>query len=201
MAYNEFQKITLHTTSNLAKDQEIIDYEKDAVQKIMMENHIKFSIEIEEMSTISSSLKHTGSAYALNLIVAKYDLDKVIELLDKEGGFGYYIDLDEEYDPNEDVEEKETESDDPIKTYGEKDENVFVESETDEFEKAEFENSIYLILRVFVVAVGGIILLFALGMFIVGIEEKNYEMVTASFIIMVVGTPMIIVFYNLLKKK
>ncbi len=201
MAYNEFQKITLHTTSNLAKDQEIIDYEKDAVQKIMMENHIKFSIEIEEMSAISSSLKHTGSAYALNLIVAKYDLDKVIELLDKEGGFGYYIDLDEEYDPNEDVEEKETESDDPIKTYGEKDENVFVESETDEFEKAEFENSIYLILRLFVVAVGGIILLFALGMFLVGIEEKNYEMVTASFIIMVVGTPMIIVFYNLLKKK
>lgn len=201
MSYSEYQKIRLHSTSNLAKDQEIIDYEKDAVQRIMMEYQIKFSIEIEEMSNLSSSLKHTGTAYALNLIVRKDDLDKVIELLDKEGGFGYYIDLDEEYDPNEDVEEKETESDDPIKTYGEKDENVFVESETDEFEKAEFENSIYLILRLFVVAVGGIILLFALGMFLVGIEEKNYEMVTASFIIMVVGTPMIIVFYNLLKKK
>ena len=44
MAYNEFQKITLHTTSNLAKDQEIIDYEKDAVQKIMMENPAKMLI-------------------------------------------------------------------------------------------------------------------------------------------------------------
>ncbi len=107
MSYSEYQKIRLHSTSNLAKDQEIIDYEKDAVQRIMMEYQIKFSIEIEEMSNLSSSLKHTGTAYALNLIVRKDDLDKVIELLDKEGGFGYYIDLDEEYDPNEESNEKE----------------------------------------------------------------------------------------------
>ena len=48
MSYSEYQKIRLHSTSNLAKDQEIIDYEKDAVQRIMMEYQIKFSIEIEE---------------------------------------------------------------------------------------------------------------------------------------------------------
>ncbi len=211
MSYSEFQKIILHTTSNLAKDQEIIDYEKDAIQRIMMDNQIKFSIEIEEISNMSRSLKHTGIAYSLNLIVGKYDLDKVIELLDKEGGFGYYIDLDEKYDPNESSEDedvafvdipeelKEDEeeiNEEPIKTYGDKDGNISAE-----FNAAEFEGLVYLILRLFIIFSGGIIMFFELIMLIQGIKELEYELATTAFVMMVVEIPMLIYFYKLLKKK
>lgn len=211
MSYSEYQKIRLHSTSNLAKDQEIIDYEKDAVQRIMMEYQIKFSIEIEEMSNLSSSLKHTGTAYALNLIVRKDDLDKVIELLDKEGGFGYYIDLDEEYDPNEDSneaeesfidmpeelkEEPEEAEDDPIKVYGQNDGNITVE-----FNTANFEGFVYLILRLFILFFGAMIMLFEIVWIMQAIKELEYEMATAAFVMMVIEVPILICFYNLLKKK
>ena len=211
MSYSEYQKIRLHSTSNLAKDQEIIDYEKDAVQRIMMEYQIKFSIEIEEMSNLSSSLKHTGTAYALNLIVRKDDLDKVIELLDKEGGFGYYIDLDEEYDPNEDsneaeesfidmpeelMEEPEEAEDDPIKVYGQNDGNITVE-----FNTANFEGFVYLILRLFILFFGAMIMLFEIVWIMQAIKELEYEMATAAFVMMVIEVPILICFYNLLKKK
>ena len=211
MSYSEYQKIRLHSTSNLAKDQEIIDYEKDAVQRIMMEYQIKFSIEIEEMSNLSSSLKHTGTAYALNLIVRKDDLDKVIELLDKEGGFGYYIDLDEEYDPNEDSneaeesfidmpeelkEETEEAEDDPIKVYGQNDGNITVE-----FNTANFEGFVYLILRLFILFFGAMIMLFEIVWIMQAIKELEYEMATAAFVMMVIEVPILICFYNLLKKK
>ncbi len=211
MSYSEYQKIRLHSTSNLAKDQEIIDYEKDAVQRIMMEYQIKFSIEIEEMSNLSSSLKHTGTAYALNLIVRKDDLDKVIELLDKEGGFGYYIDLDEEYDPNEDSneaeesfvdmpeelkEEPEEAEDDPIKVYRQNDGNITVE-----FNTANFEGFVYLILRLFILFFGAMIMLFEIVWIMQAIKELEYEMATAAFVMMVIEVPILICFYNLLKKK
>ena len=211
MSYSEYQKIRLHSTSNLAKDQEIIDYEKDAVQRIMMEYQIKFSIEIEEISNLSSSLKHTGTAYALNLIVRKDDLDKVIELLDKEGGFGYYIDLDEEYDPNEDSneaeesfidmpeelkEEPEEAEDDPIKVYGQNDGNITVE-----FNTANFEGFVYLILRLFILFFGAMIMLFEIVWIMQAIKELEYEMATAAFVMMVIEVPILICFYNLLKKK
>ena len=211
MSYSEYQKIRLHSTSNLAKDQEIIDYEKDAVQRIMMEYQIKFSIEIEEMSNLSSSLKHTGTAYALNLIVRKDDLDKVIELLDKEGGFGYYIDLDEEYDPNEESNEKEESfidmpeelkeepeeaEDDPIKVYGQNDGNITVE-----FNTANFEGFVYLILRLFILFFGAMIMLFEIVWIMQAIKELEYEMATAAFVMMVIEVPILICFYNLLKKK
>ena len=196
MSYNGFQKIILHTTSNLVKDQEIIDYEREAVQKIMMENHINFSIEIEEISVTSASLKNTGSAYSLNLIVGKYDLDKVIEVLDKDGGFGYYIDFDEEYDPNENSEESaEKIDDDPIKTFGKK------EDECELSEDAKFENLAFLIIRLFLIFAGGLIILFELFMMVKGIKELEYELATTAFVMIVVEIPMLVCFYNLLKKK
>ena len=196
MSYNGFQKIILHTTSNLVKDQEIIDYEREAVQKIMMENHINFSIEIEEISVTSASLKNTGSAYSLNLIVGKYDLDKVIEVLDKDGGFGYYIDFDEEYDPNENSEESaEKIDDDPIKTFGKK------EDECELSEDAKFENLAFLIIRLFLIFAGGLIILFELFMMVKGIKELEYELSTTAFVMIVVEIPMLVCFYNLLKKK
>lgn len=117
----EYQKIKLHSTHNLVKDQERIEYEKEVVQRLMMENQIQFAIEIEEVDTVGSYYIKTGTAYVLNLIVRKDDVEKVIELLDREGGLGYFVDLDETY--NLDAEkikletEEESENDDPIIIY------------------------------------------------------------------------------------
>ena len=36
----EYQKIELHSTENLAKDQERIEYDKETAQRLMMENQI-----------------------------------------------------------------------------------------------------------------------------------------------------------------
>lgn len=212
MSSVEFQKIRLHTTTDLVKDQEIIDYEKDAVQRLMMENQIKFAIEIEEANVLSSSLKNTGTAYVLNLIVNKDDLEKVIELLDREGGFGYYIDLDETYDPDNETNEdektaidmpeelqEETEEvvdDDPIKVYGNEDGNVTIE-----FNKVNYESFIFFILRMFILFSGGLIYLFEIWCLKNAINELEYEMATTIFVMMVIELPILVCFYNLLKNK
>ena len=206
MSSIEFQKIRLHSTTDLVKDQEIIDYEKDAVQRIMMENQIKFSIEIEEANVLSSTLKTTGTAYVLNLIVNKVDLDKVVQLLDREGGFGYYIDLDETYDPenesNEDdmpeelQEETEDVIDDPIKVYGHEDGNVTIE-----FNKVDNESFIFFILRMFILFSGGLMYLFEIWCLNNAINELDYEMATTAVVMMIIEAPILACFYNLLKNK
>ena len=206
MSSIEFQKIRLHSTTDLVKDQEIIDYEKDAVQRIMIENQIKFSIEIEEANVLSSTLKTTGTAYVLNLIVNKVDLDKVVQLLDREGGFGYYIDLDETYDPenesNEDdmpeelQEETEDVIDDPIKVYGHEDGNVTIE-----FNKVDNESFIFFILRMFILFSGGLMYLFEIWCLNNAINELDYEMATTAVVMMIIEVPILACFYNLLKNK
>ena len=139
----EYQKIELHSTENLVKDQERIEYEKETAQRLMMENQIPFSIEIEEADLIGSNYRKTGTAYVLNLIVRKEDAEKVIELLDREGGFGYFVDLDETYDPDAEKEETEDENisfvEIPEELKEEEPENLKVESLDDLFEDAADE--------------------------------------------------------------
>ena len=103
----KYQKIELHSTDDLAKDYEIIEYEKETVEKLMIENQIEFAMEIERKKELPIISRKQNIVYVLMLIVKKDDLDKVIELLDKEGNFGYFVDLDSTYDPNEEKEEIE----------------------------------------------------------------------------------------------
>ena len=188
----EYQKIELHSTENLAKDQERIEYEKETAQRLMMENQIPFSIEIEEA-------------------------EKVIELLDREGGFGYFVDLDETYDPDAEKEETEDENisfveipeelkeeepenlkddSDPIKIYGEDNGNITIE-----FKSLNSSNFALFIMRLALLFSGMAIVLVQVWLLANAVNELDYKMITTIFVTIVFEFPVFMSFYNLLKKK
>ena len=192
----EYQKIELHSAQDLVKEQERIEYEKETVQRLMMENQIQFAMEIDQKEEKSPTGKSIV-VYVLNLIVRKDDVDKVIELLDKEGNFGYYIDLDSTYDPTKDTEETESQEkqveiieekieDDPIKSYG---------------EKIDYKSFPKLIMKIFLLIVFAIILIPEIVGIVYGIKETEYEIATTLFVFIVIETPIFIWFYNILNKK
>lgn len=192
----EYQKIELHSAQDLVKKQERIEYEKETVQRLMMENQIQFAMEIDQKEEKSPTGKSIV-VYVLNLIVRKDDVDKVIELLDKEGNFGYYIDLDSTYDPTKDTEETENQEkqveiieekieDDPIKSYG---------------EKIDYKSFPKLIMKIFLLIAFAIILIPEIVGIVYGIKETEYEIATTLFVFIVIETPIFIWFYNILNKK
>lgn len=192
----EYQKIELHSAQDLVKEQERIEYEKETVQRLMMENQIQFAMEIDQKEEKSPTGKSIV-VYVLNLIVRKDDVDKVIELLDKEGNFGYYIDLDSTYDPTKDTEETENQEkqveiieekieDDPIKSYG---------------EKIDYKSFPKLIMKIFLLIAFAIILIPEIVGIVYGIKETEYEIATTLFVFIVIETPIFIWFYNILNKK
>lgn len=195
----EYQKIELHSAQDLVKEQERIEYEKETVQRLMMENQIQFAMEIDQKEEKSPTGKSIV-VYVLNLIVRKDDVDKVIELLDKEGNFGYYIDLDSTYDPTKDTEETENQEeqveiieelekeveDAPIKSYG---------------EKIDYKSFPKLIMKIFLLIVFAIILIPEIVGIVYGIKETEYEIATTLFVFIVIETPIFIWFYNILNKK
>ena len=192
----EYQKIELHSAQDLVKEQERIEYEKETVQRLMMENQIQFAMEIDQKEEKSPTGKSIV-VYVLNLIVRKDDVDKVIELLDKEGNFGYYIDLDSTYDPTKDTEETESQEkqveiieekieDDPIKSYG---------------EKIDYKSFPKLIMKIFLLIAFAIILIPEIVGIVYGIKETEYEIATTLFVFIVIETPIFIWFYNILNKK
>ena len=192
----EYQKIELHSAQDLVKEQERIEYEKETVQRLMMENQIQFAMEIDQKEEKSPTGKSIV-VYVLNLIVRKDDVDKVVELLDKEGNFGYYIDLDSTYDPTKDTEETENQEkqveiieekieDDPIKSYG---------------EKIDYKSFPKLIMKIFLLIAFAIILIPEIVGIVYGIKETEYEIATTLFVFIVIETPIFIWFYNILNKK
>lgn len=82
-----YQVIGLEQTNNLVKGATKIEEEKEIVQRLMIENNIEFVIEIVE--------EGNGDEWFLELMVPKEDVDKVIAILDQQGGLGYALDLDE----------------------------------------------------------------------------------------------------------
>lgn len=192
----EYQKIELHSAQDLVKEQERIEYEKETVQRLMMENQIQFAMEIDQKEEKSQTGKSIV-VYVLNLIVRKDDVDKVVELLDKEGNLGYYIDLDSTYDPTKDTEETENQEkqveiieekieDDPIKSYG---------------EKIDYKSFPKLIMKIFLLIAFAIILIPEIVGIVYGIKETEYEIATTLFVFIVIETPIFIWFYNILNKK
>ena len=215
MSNIEYQKIELHSTDNLGKDHERIEYERETAQRLMMENQIQFAIEIDEVDIKNSSNNKTGTAYVLNLIVRKDDVQKVIELLDREGGFGYYVDLDETFDPMAEEKEeeeqegafveipeelreetKETENNDPIKIYGEENGNITIEFKTPEIQDlANFMMKACLIISTLVIAV------LEFWLLINFLETKDFEGVCSIIVALILETPLVIWLYDLLNKK
>lgn len=206
----EYQKIELHSTYDLVKEQERIEYEREAAQRLMMENQIQFAIEIDQKKKKSPTGKSTVM-YVLNLIVRKDDVNKVIELLDKEGNFGYYVDLDATYDPMEEIDEKqevfeeipeelkeenESTDEDPIKIYGEEDGKVTIE-----FKPVGMEALANFIMKVTLIFAFSLIYIMEIGLMIYSWNSYDYETITAMVVAMIIETPIFIWFYNILNKK
>lgn len=197
MADIEYQKIELHTTEELVKEQEIIEYEKETVQKLMIDNQIQFTMEIDQKEEKAP----TGNSivvYVLNLIVRKDDVDKVIELLDKEGDLGYYVDLDDTYNPMEEAEEqeelKEEVEDDPIKVYGEDDGRITVE-----FKTPESKDIIKIIMKLISISPILLIYIVQIGLMIYVWDSHDYETITSIIVLMIIETPIFIWLYNFFK--
>lgn len=216
MSNIEYQKIELHLTNNLGKDHEIIEYEREAAQRLMTENQIQFAIEIDEVDIKNSSNNKTGTAYVLNLIVRKDDVQKVIELLDREGGFGYYVDLDETFDPMAEENEKEEqegafvempeelreetldleENVDPIKNFAEIDEYDYEKPVVEDLNRTfKFFMNGVLIVSYTIAMVTELIFMGAMK------DIGNYEGVTSMFVAIVIETPIALWLFKIINKK
>lgn len=214
----KYQKIELHSTYDLVKDQDIIEQEREAAQKLMEDNQIQFAMEIDQKEIKSPTGRHTNVVYVLNLIVKEDEVDKVIELLDKDGNFGYYVDLDSTYDQNEEIKSEQDDNeieipeelkdvieetkDDPIKMYGyenEEDENL----EDYKIKVKPIDGNAFprFMIKFFISLAYTIILIPELLGIIYGIQETEYEIATAMFVLVVVETPIFLSFYNALNKK
>lgn len=210
----EYQKIELHSTHNLAKDNEKIQYEKETVQRLMIENQIQFAIEIEEKDVRDKNNRYSNSLYVLNLVVRKDDVEKVIELLDREGGFGYYVDLDETFDLMKDAESEEQDGafveipeelrgteevaveDEPIKIYEQDNGNITIE-----FKPIGMTALANLIMKATLIFAFSMIYIMEIGLMIYSWNGYDYETVTGMFVAMIIETPIFIWFYKVLNKK
>ena len=217
----KYQKIELHSTDDLAKDYEIIEYEKETVEKLMIENQIEFAMEIERKKELPIISRKQNIVYVLMLIVKKDDLDNVIDFLVKDGNFGYFVYLDSTYDPNEEKEEIENQDnenlefieklngaiedakDDPIKMYGEKeienDENL--EDYKFKTKPIDYKTFPIFIMKLFLSAAYMFVLIPELIGIIYGIQDAEYEIATAMFVLVVIETPIFVWLYRILNKK
>ena len=213
----EYQKIELHSTYDLVKEQEKIEHEREKAQKLMLDNQIQFAIEIDQKQVPSPTGRNTNVVYVLNLIVRKDDVNKVIELLDKEGNFGYYVDLDSSYNSEEKEESIEIteelkeevveEDNDSIKMY---DNAEMEDAENLEDYKIKFKHIFKpidykafskFIMKLFLLIAFTIILIPEIVGIVYGIQESEYEIATAMFVLIVIETPIFRWFYNILDKK
>lgn len=87
MEIKRYQVIELEATYQLAKSVEKIEEERQIVQRLMQENNIEFVLELVE--------EGNGESWVLELMVPKEDVESVIAILDKQGGLGYTVDLEE----------------------------------------------------------------------------------------------------------
>lgn len=110
METKRYQVIELEVTYQLAKSVEKIEEERQIVQRLMQENNIEFVLELVE--------EGNGENWVLELMVPKEDAERVIAILDAQGGLGYTVDFEEtllvsddnmelvnEYDTNDSYQE------------------------------------------------------------------------------------------------
>lgn len=183
MSNIEYQKIELHSAHDLIEEQEIIERERLAAEKLMIDNQIKFSFEIDQKEIKSLNGRNTNVVYVLNLIVRKDDLNKTVELLDKAGDFGYYVDLDDTTDLNEDEEEIIEEN--PVK---------ISEETLDDFEvkQESSKDLVNLIIKLIYAILFSAILIPEIGWLIFGIKVLNYEVATLMFVFLVIEAPIFV---------
>ena len=87
METKRYQVIELEVTYQLAKSIEKIEEERQIVQRLMQENNIEFVLELVE--------EGNGENWVLELMVPKEDVERVIAILDAQGGLGYTVDFEE----------------------------------------------------------------------------------------------------------
>lgn len=87
METKRYQVIELEVTYQLAKSVEKIEEERQIVQRLMQENNIEFVLELVE--------EGNGENWVLELMVPKEDAERVIAILDAQGGLGYTVDFEE----------------------------------------------------------------------------------------------------------
>lgn len=87
METKRYQVIELEVTYQLAKSVEKIEEERQIVQRLMQENNIEFVLELVE--------EGNGETWVLELMVPKEDAERVIAILDAQGGLGYTVDFEE----------------------------------------------------------------------------------------------------------
>lgn len=203
MSNIEYQKIELHSTYDLIKDSKKIMDETEATKRLMTENQIEFTIDIErrECGNILS-----GTLYILVLIVRKEDIQRVLQLLDSEGGFGYFVDLDKTFNPIEEENQDENpikekyekieEDEDPIKDFGQEDESDYEKPVVEDLNRTfKFFMNGVLIVSYTIAMVTELIFMSAMK------DIGNYEGVTSMFVAIVIETPIALWLFKIINKK
>lgn len=120
----EYKKIELYTTINLARDKEEVDKIKCKVENILKDYNIEYALEILEKNDFASTKKYIQKIYCLNLIIKPEKSQIVKELLETKACIEY-----NELENEELSIEEETYEENPIKEINSYDEEPIIEKD------------------------------------------------------------------------
>lgn len=92
---NVYQRLVLHSSLKLNEDIEIFEKERIIADNILKENGIEYAILVQEERSLNQNGRIMPVEYVLSVFVKMQDADKVVELFDKDGTLGYYVDLED----------------------------------------------------------------------------------------------------------
>ena len=90
-----YQRVVLHSSFKLNEDIEIFERERISVENILKQNNIDYIVLIQEERNLNQKGRLMPVEYVLSVFVKMADIDKVIDLFDKDGTLGYYVDLED----------------------------------------------------------------------------------------------------------
>lgn len=204
---NMYHKIELHTTSDILKEHETIDYEKKAVEKIMKDHNLDYALEFEERTYNGKVVE-----YALNLIIRKQDLDYVIKLLDEAGGFGYYVDLeqknksikensDEDYEDDIIVEKNKIENIDPIRNLSDNEIVDDLSGITEEDRKEKYNIEINNFAKAYLTIVFSFLTICEIWGIKYFYDKKDFEAIMNMILLIICEMPIFILMLKVFYKK
>ena len=90
-----YQRVVLHSSFKLNEDIEIFERERISVENLLKQNNIDYIVLIQEERNLNQKGRLMPVEYVLSVFVKMADIDKVIDLFDKDGTLGYYVDLED----------------------------------------------------------------------------------------------------------
>lgn len=210
---NVYQRLVLHSSFKLNEDIEIFEKERIIADNILKENGIEYAILVQEERSLNQKGRIMPVEYVLSVFVKMQDVDKVIELFDKDGTLGYYVDLEDKIVVDgplteeaikkaaEESEQEEFEiamEKEPIQNFEEKSSRKIKEPEIND---NEYDTIEIIRTKLFVRGAFGVmfvmVILIELSSLLTNLRKSQYDVALKIILLIIIEIP---IFVKILKK-